>query len=391
MSGRWAPWWSGLLGAAALAAVAARGEAQTGPGCASPGMPAPSCPSPGYVIPYPQYCPGMLTPAPTEGPKTPAPGTPEAKETKEAKEAPAAPGPLTPDALAFNAPAAAAGGGGTTSVTGPGYLDLAVPFTHYRVRFDSAYGNNEPDRAEFFYAKCGCFRNLPPATRDLNAAGPPKPETNVDYQEISNYFEWATSKKFSVFAEVPVRFINPEQNDNAAGLGDVSIGYKYAMIAEPGQWFTFQFRTIAPTGDAGLGLGTHHVSLEPGLVYYAQPNQNWNIFGQIKDWIPVGGTNFAGNVLDYGVGVGYTMYTGCNNQNYILPLLEMMGWTVLNGMELGPDGVAKSARGDTIVNAKFGARFGWGPHQSVYVGYGRALTGDVWYKDILRLEYRYAF
>ena len=27
----------------------------------------------------------------------------------------------------------------------------------------------------------------------------------------------------------------------------------------------------------------------------------------------------------------------------------------------------------------------------LYIGYGRALTGAVWYKDLLRLEYRYFF
>ena len=27
----------------------------------------------------------------------------------------------------------------------------------------------------------------------------------------------------------------------------------------------------------------------------------------------------------------------------------------------------------------------------LYIGYGRALTGDVWYKEIFRLEYRLIF
>jgi hypothetical protein len=30
-------------------------------------------------------------------------------------------------------------------------------------------------------------------------------------------------------------------------------------------------------------------------------------------------------------------------------------------------------------------------NSSLYVGYGRALTGAVWYKDILRVEYRLMF
>ena len=32
-----------------------------------------------------------------------------------------------------------------------------------------------------------------------------------------------------------------------------------------------------------------------------------------------------------------------------------------------------------------------GEQSDVYVGYGRALTGDVWYKDMVRVEYRLHF
>ena len=59
----------------------------------------------------------------------------------------------------------------------------------------------------------------------------------------------------------------------------------------------------------------------------------------------------------------------------------------------------KDAAGDTIVNAKIGVRLGFGPlvgpanlsRSDLYIGYGRALTGDVWYKDILRVEYAWRF
>ena len=85
----------------------------------------------------------------------------------------------------------------------------------------------------------------------------------------------------------------------------------------------------------------------------------------------------------------------------IAPAAAKSGWTVLSGKELNPDGlVAKGAAGDTIVNAKLGVRIGFGaptpgspyPTRSdLYIGYGRALTGEVWYKDILRMEYRLFF
>src|SRR5207248_6321693 len=40
-----------------------------------------------------------------------------------------------------------------------GYIDSAVPRTQFRLRYDSAYDNNRPDRAAFFYPKCGCFQD----------------------------------------------------------------------------------------------------------------------------------------------------------------------------------------------------------------------------------------
>ena len=80
----------------------------------------------------------------------------------------------------------------------------------------------------------------------------------------------------------------------------------------------------------------------------------------------------------------------------IAPVIECVGWTVLNGKESTENGTILDASGDTIVNAKVGVRFGFGEIREpgalspvdFYIGYGRALTGEVWYKDIIRLEMR---
>ena len=72
----------------------------------------------------------------------------------------------------------------------------------------------------------------------------------------------------------------------------------------------------------------------------------------------------------------------------------MVGWTVLNGQEFSPvanGGRPYDAGGDTIVNLKAGVRADFGRANSVYLGYGQALTGEVWYKDVIRLEYRRSF
>jgi hypothetical protein len=259
----------------------------------------------------------------------------------------------------------------------------------YRLRFDAADDNNRPDRAEFFYAKCGCFRT----TTDPKAAGPgPNAETNVNFKILDSYFEVAINPHLSVFLDVPYRWIEARQNGDFNGFDDLSAGFKYAFVACDDNYLTFQFTVFTPTGDSFRGLGTNHTTVEPALLSQRRVGEKWTVFGELKDWIATDGSDFAGNVLTYGVGVGYDVYRSCNWR--FMPLLECVGWTVLSGKELavaGTTSVTQSAVGDTIVNLKLGARLNYGDHNSLYVGYGRALTGEVWYREIVRLEYRLTF
>jgi hypothetical protein len=322
---------------------------------------------------------------------TPAPPTP-----------PEAPRPVTEPAPIFTPSLAeglsAAVGGETVALGDGGYIDNAVPRTMLRLRYDAAYRNNRPDRAEFFYAKCGCFRV---EGTDPNAPGPRAIETSVDYQDITSYLEFAASERLSAFVELPVRFLNPDQNDNTAGFGDMHAGFKYAFLADPDRYLTFQLRTYIPTGDADRGLGTNHVSLEPGVLLYQRLTDRISLQGELRDWIAVDGTDFSGNVLRYGLGVSYLALERPGFR--VSPVLEFVGWSVLDGKELAAASptfaVTEDASGDTIVNAKMGVRFALGQPgdtglmsgSDLYVGYGRALTGEVWYKDILRVELRLSY
>lgn len=293
----------------------------------------------------------------------------------------------------------AAGGGSNV-----GYIDMAIPITQFRFVFDSAFDSNHPDRAEFFYAKCGCFRNpaLPAGLQDPSAKGPTNaafaPESSIDYQSYQTHLEYAFNPRMSVFSEQTVRAINPEVLNNTAGLSDMQVGFKYALVADPRQYFTFQFRTYIPTGDADRGLGTGHVSLEPAFLWFYRATDRLTLEAEVRDWIPVNGSDFAGNVVRYGLGAGYTVHETCNLR--ITPVTEVVGWSVLDGMQSSadPGDPIQDATGDTIVNLKLGVRFGFNPSiapytskSSIYAGYGRALTGDRWYQDIARLEYRILF
>ena len=268
----------------------------------------------------------------------------------------------------------------------------------------------------FFYPKCGCF------TPTVDGIGPPLPESSVDYQEIEFYVEKRLHPKFSGFVEIPVRFINPEVNQNSAGLGDVRSGFKYSLIESVDRLLTLQVRGYFPSGDGEKGLGTEHVSIEPGILFQ-RAHHRFDSFGEFKAWVPIGGSeetftdgtvrDFSGTILRYGLGVSYDLYRGpCQLRNCSkcgdLPgnrlslVNEMVGWTILDGLKFrtntpdiapgapGFDQTFLSAAGDTIVNLKLGLRWTT-PRDTVYVGYGTAITSDRWYEEVARVDYTIRF
>jgi hypothetical protein len=184
-------------------------------------------------------------------------------------------------------------------------------------------------------------------------------------------------------------FVNPTESPNAGGLGDTDLGFKWAFLRDDNRVATFQLRAGIPTGNPDKILGNGHFSLEPAFLLYQRLNDRFSLEAELRDWIPIGGTDVAGNILRYGAGVSYR---ACQTQHVrFSPVVELVGWTVLNGKESIADGVLQSAAGDTIINAKMGLRMSFDQCGEVYVGYGRALTGDVWYKNLATVEYRLRF
>ncbi len=308
-----------------------------------------------------------------------------------------------------------------------GYVDDAIVGSQVRIRFDAAFDDSAPDRAEFFYPQCSCT-NVP------GAPGPnfPGASKDINFQEAYLQAEYAPVRRFSVFAELPVRWIEPQPgsflagsfNPNTtpaeipstrtnAGVSDIQAGIKLAIVADRNQYFTLQLRAYFPSGNGSEGLGTDHYSFEPSLLYYRRLSERWAIESQIGDWHPIGGsqgellgthtlTNFAGDVFFYGIGPSYLLVKKRRIQ--FAPVVEMFGWHVVGGLETPPnpfppnticttagDGCSAGAGGTDIVNLKFGGRVMFGTANSVYLGYGRALTSAAWYEDIVRLEYRRTF
>ncbi len=72
----------------------------------------------------------------------------------------------------------------------------------------------------------------------------------------------------------------------------------------------------------------------------------------------------------------------------------MLGGLALSSADGTPFGTTfpgfgyREVDGENIANLKFGLRFGFSNKRSLYVGYGAALTDDVWYDDVVRVEFR---
>lgn len=293
--------------------------------------------------------------------------------------------PSVPDMLGAASPydSGDLGGGALSTIdSSVGYVDSAIPANQIKLRTDAAWGSNRPTRAEFFYPQY-----------QPGGPGLPTPDTNVDYQDVTAYLESTLSPDCSVIVEMPFRFLNPTINDNTAGFSDLTVGFKYALINCPDRVTTFQTRLSFPTGDGDRGLGNLLFGLEPGLLCYNRLSDRLRMESELRLWVPIDGTSFAGPILRYGIGFSFGKRPP--DALWVTPVAELVGWTVLGGREsVGPPvvpGIVDDACGDTIVNAKFGVRVGLGDLFDIYTGYGRALTGEVWYKDIWRTELRIGF
>ena len=284
----------------------------------------------------------------------------------------------------------------TGSVTG--YVENAIVGTQIRFRVDNGFGNRVPDRAEFFYAKCGCYRFLQGDPFDPDAPGPGGPgevESNLQFQSLFFDAEYALHPRVSVFGEFPFRALRGVELPTLGGFSDLRAGVKYAFHTSENHSLTAQVRNYFPTGDARRGMGTNHYSIEPAVLYFQRLTPQLTLESQFGSWFPVGGSagvpvnssdGFAGKVLFYGAGAGYDLTPA--SQFRVTPVLEFVGWRVLDGFQTA---APADASGTNIANLKIGMRLGGRGPGSFYVSYGIALTDQSWYDDIVRVEYRYVF
>lgn len=253
------------------------------------------------------------------------------------------------------------------------FIDSAVPRNILTLRFEGDYTDREPLRATYLFGKFTL------------------PETHVDTLQLTSAAEFAFTPWLSVFLEAPYRWVSPTNNSYETGSGDISYGLKLCTWSSDSFIATILLRIYQPTAsDAELGTG--HWSIEPGLLAQYQFSQSLRLEGEFKYWQPLGGNQFSGDLIQYGLGLSY----GSRKPGFwFAPVLEGVGWTVLSGETMFANNahsfVIESASGQTIFNAYLGVRFGYGQNLDLYLGYGRSLTGDYWNRDTYRFELRFLY
>ena len=322
----------------------------------------------------------------------------------------AGPAATTTTDTTVNAPASDANTQGTyrgTKRRGSmvGYIEDPTVASQIRIRFDAGYDMSSPDRAEFFYGKCGCYRGLTgsPAL-DPDAPGPgPGIVTGLNYQQLNFLGEYAAGR-VSFFAELPIRWIKPidflpgtGSFGDQSGVADISAGMKFALAKADAHDVTVMVRGSFANGDAGKGLGTNHGTFEPALLFRQDLSARSAIEGQ-AGWVhplssskgPLPGNgDFAGDIFYWGIGPSVDLYR--SQKTSFSPVFELVGWHVVNGYQTSTFLLnGGDASGINIANLKLGARI-TSSGNSFYVGYGFALTDSVWYDKILRIEYRATF
>ena len=265
----------------------------------------------------------------------------------------------------------------------PFIIDSTQPTSNFRFRVDAGYREQDPDRAEYFWAQEG-------------VRGPKLPERAVNYQDVYAAWEVATGKAFSVTTEIPIRLVAPDINPNDAGLGDVSVTTKTVLLTGNNWQITQIFRSFLPTDTPSHGTGNGHVSLEPGMLFRYKWTDETYFHMEAEYWFPLGaGPVDAGNILFYGFGITHLLY---ESDNYAcIPTLEFVASTVFTGAQTQfPTGAVQPVDTMTIVNVNPGVRWvrdtggDLGLIEYGVVG-GFPMTPNRWNDAYLMLEVKFAF
>jgi hypothetical protein len=266
------------------------------------------------------------------------------------------------------------------------FVEGARPVTQTRFRYDAGINLIFPDRAEYFFPRAdGLGKYLPAVNSSFR--GIPR----VNYHDLGLYTEGATSK-VGVYTTTAYRSVDPFNYERGAGFGDLSFGTKTLLFDSELLIVSLQFTTYLPTGNFLKGVGTGHVSLEPGLLLGLKLAPQTYLQAQVSEWIPLGGDpNYAGAILHYHLSLNQMLAQPVRDAQ-IIGTLEFSGWSFQNGQYTDPVlGANQQASGATYLYLGPGVRVNFCDKLDFGVGAQFALGSSHFAEQLIRTEFRYRY
>lgn len=247
------------------------------------------------------------------------------------------------------------------------HIDGAQPGNVFRVGFNSVFNYHRPDRSEYFWAGTG-------------AGGPKFQETDLNYQQIYVYNETAPSDFASAFTEYPIYILDPEQNSNTAGPGDITIGMKAVLIKDENWTVTSITKTYTPVGVKRRGLGRGHLALEQGVAVQLRAGRRMFVNADLKFHYPIAADpDFGGEVLIGGIGFSRVLWTDpiappIGRSRALLLTGETVITSFLDGFVTEPGALLPRDAEMTSVIQNFGLRAIWTKRFSTGWSFGFPLS-----------------
>lgn len=257
----------------------------------------------------------------------------------------------------------------------PFVLDTATSLPNSSVTLAASHGLGTPDRLEYFWAS----PQIGPAA-----------ESRVDVLDTVIRTEIGNRKAMAL-ASYTMRSLNPERNDNTTGFGDMMVGAKALIVDGKCTQIASIFQTYLKTGPADRGLGTGHMSLEPGVLFRQQLSEMTFFHAEAKYWIPIAGrAGFAGDVLRLGAGVS-TIWRE-SDSHALMPTLEFVTYNFLAGSKTDASGNTVRVNGNFAAEVLPGLRCAFGESalgmHEFGVSAGAKLADRDWFDTRLLLQMR---
>ncbi len=287
------------------------------------------------------------------------------------------------------------------------FIDAPRPVSQMRLRLDSAFRWDRPDRHEYFWAKLntpsgsvlGGNQNAfvsPTEPQSGPGKGPTGPVRRVDHFDFSLYTEGAAGN-IGVFVITPWRFTDVEPGTDECGFGDLTIGTKTLLLDCELLQLSLQFTTYTPTGLASKGLGTGHVSLEPALLWALKLHQKWYSQGEVAFWIPIAGDPLYTPcfIFHYHVSLNTTLLECVGGEVKLIGTAELHGYSIpggdWDGAHTDPNTGLAIEDSETLVHAGPGLRLVVCNRFDLGLGANFALTSQHWAEQVYRIEVRVRF